>query len=169
MFRPGAPIAETILRGTVMYLAIYALMRLGGKRESGAHSLTDLLVVVLVAEAAAHGLAGENSSGVVDSVLLAATILAWSVAIDAITYRYPRLRGVIKSNPSTLVVDGRIIQPALRREFMSRAELWSELRLHGITDISEVARANLEPNGMISVIRADGAEPEESVKPPLAG
>ncbi len=52
MFRFSAPIAEILVRGTVMFLTLFALMRVTGKREAGAHSLTDLLVVVLVAEAA---------------------------------------------------------------------------------------------------------------------
>ena len=86
VFLPSTPIAEILVRGTVMFLVIYALMRVTGKRESGAHSLSDLLVVVLVAQAAAPGMAGE-ARGIADSILLIATILGWSVAIDAITYR----------------------------------------------------------------------------------
>lgn len=168
VFLPTTPILEILIRGTVMFLAIYALMRITGRREAGAHSLSDLLVVVLVAEAAAHGMSGE-ASGIADSVLLIATILGWSVAIDAVTFRVPFLRDVIKSTPLPLVSDGRINERSLRQEFMSRAELMSELRLHGITDIREVARAYLEPNGMVSVIRADDTEPDEAPKPHVMG
>lgn len=74
---PTAPIIEIIIRGTVMYLVIYMLMRVAGKREPGGHSLTDLLVIVLVAEAAAPGIYGE-ASAVADSAVLIATILFWS-------------------------------------------------------------------------------------------
>ncbi|WP_224242440.1 hypothetical protein [Hyalangium gracile] len=63
IFRFSVPVGETLLRGTVMFLAIYAIARVAGKREAGAHSLTDLLVVVLVAEAAAHGMTGEAKGG----------------------------------------------------------------------------------------------------------
>src|SRR3712207_9062797 len=107
LFRLSTPIAEIFARGTVMFLAIYAMMRVTGKRESGVHSLSDLLVVVLVAEAAAHGMAGE-ARGIADSLLLIATILGWSVAIDAIAYRWPPLRGLLKSVPSPLIVDGQL-------------------------------------------------------------
>src|SRR3712207_1390521 len=159
LFRLSTPIAEIFARGTVMFLAIYAMMRVTGQRESGVHSLTDLLVVVLVAEAAAHGMAGE-ARGVADSVLLTATIIGWSVGLDVIAYRWPKLAPLIKPRAKPLVVDGRINQRALRREFMQREELMAELRLHGITDLKEVARAYLESNGMISVIRADREEPD---------
>ncbi len=140
LFRLSTPIAETFVRGTVMFLMLFAMMRVTGKREAGAHSLTDLLVVVLVAEAAANGLAGEYR-GIPDGLLLVAIILFWSVALDAIAYRWPRLRGVLKSQPTPVIADGRINRRALRREFMYRDELMAQLRLHGITDVRNVARA----------------------------
>lgn len=168
IFSPSVPVAETLVRGTVMFLAIYVLMRVTGKREGGAHSLSDLMVVVLVAEAAAHGMAGE-SRGIADSVLLIGTILLWSVAIDAMAYRYPALRNLLKPKPSPLISGGQINEKALRREFMHPDELMAQLRLHGITEVRDVSRAYLEQNGMVSVIRADRAEAEDPPKPPAVG
>ncbi len=168
LFQPSAPIAEIIVRGTVMFLALFALMRVTGKREAGSLSLTDLLVVVLVAEAAAHGMAGD-SRAIPDSILLVATILFWSVALDALAYRWAAFARVLKSRPSPLIVDGEVNHRALRREFMRRDELMEQLRLHGITDVRDVARAYLEPNGMVSVIRKDQAEVDEPAKRPAAG
>ena len=43
VFRLSTPFVEVLVRGTVMFLAIFALMRVTGQRESGVHSLTDLL------------------------------------------------------------------------------------------------------------------------------
>jgi len=168
VFLPTAPVAETLVRGTVMFLAIFVLMRLTGQRESGVHSLTDLLVVVLVAQAAANGMSGDGR-GIVDSVLLVATILGWSLALDVVAYRWPRVAPLLKPRAIPLVVDGRIDRRALRREFMQREELMAELRLHGITDVREVRRAYLEANGMVSVIRADGAQPDEPSAPRAVG
>lgn len=168
VFRPATPIAETLIRGTVMFLTLFVLLRVAGQRESGVHSLTDLLVVVLVAQAAANGMAGEGNS-IGDSVLLIATVLAWSVILDAIAYRWPRVAPLIKPRARPLIVDGRIDRHALRREFMQKEELMAELRLHGVTDVKEVARAYLEANGMVSVIRADHEESEAEAKPPTLG
>ncbi|WP_375759913.1 DUF421 domain-containing protein [Corallococcus exercitus] len=168
LFRFSVPVEESLLRGTVMFLATYAIVRVAGKREAGAHSLTDLLVVVLVAQAAAPGLAGK-SAGTLDSLLVIATIYAWSVAIDALAYRWPALAPLLKSRPVALIRDGRINQRALRREFMGREELMAELRMHGVTDVKDVARAYLEPSGMISVIRADHKEPDPPTKSHVAG
>ena len=64
----------------------------------------------------------------------------------------------------------------MRREFMTRDEVRSQLRLHGvrsqlrlhgIADFALVERACIEPNGMISVLRRDSAD-TEPVEPPEA-
>lgn len=168
VFGPGRPVVELVVRGSVMFLVLFVLLRLVGKREAGAHSLTDLLVVVLVAQAAAHGMGGEASS-VLDSVILIATVLFWSIALDALAYRWPALARLIKSRRSPLIVDGTINERALRREFINREELMTELRLHGVTNVQQVARAYLEANGMVSVIKRGEGAVDEPSDPPVAG
>ncbi len=56
----------------------------------------------------------------------------------------------------------------MRRELMTEEEVHSQLRLHGIEDVSTVERAYIEPNGMISVIRRDRGDTDESVRPEVA-
>lgn len=164
VFVPAVPLAETFVRGTVMFLALLVMLRVVGQREAGGLGLTDLLVVVLVAQAASGGLSGGTST-VTDGLLLVATILFWSVAVDAVAYRSPRAARVLKARPRTLVRRGDVDQRALRREFMTRDEVLSQLRLHGITDPADVEEVVLEPNGMISVVRRDPGSPDQPVPP----
>jgi uncharacterized membrane protein YcaP (DUF421 family) len=51
---------------------------------------------------------------------------------------------------------------------MTRDEVRSQLRLHGIEDPSEVERAYIEPNGMISIVRRDRTEPDKPARPEAA-
>lgn len=53
----------------------------------------------------------------------------------------------------------------IRRELMTDEELRSQLRPHGIEDLAEVERANIEPNGQISIVCRDYEE-TEPVEPP---
>ena len=52
MWLPSIALAELILRGSLIYLGIFALMRFVLKREGGAIGLPDLLMTVLIADAA---------------------------------------------------------------------------------------------------------------------
>ncbi|GIJ23076.1 DUF421 domain-containing protein [Micromonospora lutea] len=166
MFTPTVPLLEIFIRGTVTFLSVLLLMRLTGQREAGGLGITDVLLVVLVAQAAASGLVGETSS-IVDGILLVATIVGWSVALDAASYRWPHLARLIKPHPRILINNGRLNRRLMHREFMTRQEVLSQLRLHGIEELSEVQRAYLEPNGMISVVRRNQDAVDEPVKPPM--
>jgi uncharacterized membrane protein YcaP (DUF421 family) len=159
LFDPSVPLLDTFVRGTVVYLGLLGLFRVVGQREVGVIGVHDLLVVVLVAEAIQQGLAGQYRS-IPDGFLLVVTILAWSVLIDAIAWRWPRLGEIVKPRPKPLIEDGKLNRRVMRRELITMDEILSQLRLHGVDDVSQVKRAYIEPNGMISVIRQDGADVE---------
>lgn len=59
-FAPSSPLLDLVLRGTLVFLGLMLLLRVVGQREAGGLGLTDLLVVVLVADAASSGLTGER-------------------------------------------------------------------------------------------------------------
>ncbi|KUI48511.1 hypothetical protein AU198_21385 [Mycobacterium sp. GA-1199] len=163
-FVPAVPLLDGVLRGTVTFLALLVLMRIVGQRESGGLGITDVLIIVLVAEAAAPALYTDETT-LIDSFVVIVTILFWSVAVDAIAYRFPLFARVVKAHPKPLIRDGKLNRHTMRREFMRRDEIESQLRLHGISDVEGVQRAYLEPNGMISVLRRDGAENGPVEKP----
>ncbi|WP_280502577.1 DUF421 domain-containing protein [Nocardia farcinica] len=155
---------ELVVRGTVTFLVLMALFRVIGQREAGGLGLTDLLVVVLVAQAAGPGMLGDAAT-VADSMIVVVTMLGWSLVIDALAYRWPRLARIAKARPRTLIADGQLNRRVMRREFMTYDEVMSQLRLHGIAEIGHVKRAYLEPNGMVSVLPRDG---HQSIDPPSA-
>ena len=159
---PSAPLVELLVRGTLVFLGLMVLLRVLGQREAGGLGLTDLLVVVLVVDAASSGLTGETHS-IGDGFILVLTILFWSVVLDAVSYRWPRLGRFIKARPKPLIEDGRLNRRVMRRELMTDVEVYAQLRLHGIEGLEQVHRAYLEPNGMISVVPAEG---EQTIDPP---
>jgi uncharacterized membrane protein YcaP (DUF421 family) len=66
-----------------------------------------------------------------------------------------------------LVQDGRLLRKNLRRQAISRDELWSELHAAGVSDLSQVKAAYVEGTGEISVIRTDGEQQKERQRQPV--
>ncbi|MFF0103796.1 YetF domain-containing protein [Streptomyces hirsutus] len=64
-----------------------------------------------------------------------------------------------------LAEDGRLNRRAVRRELMTEEEVMAQLRPQGVSGPSDVTRASLEPNGMISIIRGDEGKPDEPTRP----
>lgn len=143
---------ELIIRGTAMYLFLFALFRVVIRRRIGAVGMADVLILVIIADAAQNGMSGEYRS-VTDGAILIGTIISWNVAIDWLNYRVPALQDWLQPPPILLVRDGRILHRNLRHEFVTEQELKSKLRENGVEDVSQVAKAHLESDGSVSVIK----------------
>ncbi|ANN67871.1 DUF421 domain-containing protein [Bordetella bronchialis] len=146
---------EMIIRGSLTYWFIFVLMRLAGRRDIGSLGIADLLVVVLIADAAQNAMAGEYKS-VPDGMVLIATIVFWSVFIDRLAYIWPAARPFLQASKLCLIKDGQLQKREMRRESLTLEDVSSELRQKGIEDIAQVRRAYLEADGSISVIKKQG-------------
>jgi len=154
VFAPSTPILETLIRGTLTYLFLFVLLRVAHKRQSGALGMTDLLVVVLLADAAQNAMADDYRS-VTDGALLVATIVGWSVGLEWLGYHVAWIERFVHPAPLALVEEGRMIRVNMRKELVTYEELMSLLREQGIEDVTQVKHARMEGDGQLSVIRND--------------
>lgn len=161
IFTPQAGVAEMILRGSVMYWFLFVLLRLSGRRDIGSLSVADLLVLVMVADAAGDAMSG-GSPSVADGMVVVGTIVGWSVIVDRLAYHVPAFRRWVEPQRVCLVKNGRILAAGMRQEHLTRSELMEQLRVQGVASLGEVHRAYLEANGEFSVIRKDAARQGES-------
>ena len=153
VFVPALGLPEIVLRGTIMYLILFSILRFMGRRQAGHFGPADLLVIVVIADAAQNALGAEYRS-IPEGALLVVTIVSWDYALDWAAWRFPALRPILKAPPLTLVENGRILRANLRAEMLSREDLMSQLREEGIDDIKKVKRARLEGDGRLSVVKA---------------
>lgn len=156
MFVPSVSPLELVLRGSVMYLAILAAMRVF-RRQAGSLNTADLLVVVLVADAAQNGMASEYYS-VTEGLVLIATIYAWNYLLDVAAYRWPAVHRLLNAPPLPLVKDGKVVRRNLRQEMLTLDDLMEQLREQGVERLSEVRHCCLEGDGHLSVIRRKEGE-----------
>lgn len=142
---------EIIVRGTAMYWFIFLLLRVAGRRDVGSLGIADMLVLVLVADAASNAMSGTGKS-IADGAILVSTLVGWTVAIDRLAYFIKPLGRLLTADRVCLVHDGQMCHRNMRREYITKNELFSELRQKGVEDISQVRRAYIEADGVISVI-----------------
>jgi uncharacterized membrane protein YcaP (DUF421 family) len=150
-FVPSVALVEIILRGSLIYLGIFALMRFVLKREAGTIGLPDLLMTVLIADAAQNAMAAEYHS-ITEGFLLILTIVFWNYMLDWLGQRFPRIERLLHPPPLPLVKDGRLLRRNMRRELITEEELRSHMRQQGITEFAQVQSAYMEGDGQISII-----------------
>ncbi|MBP6018103.1 MAG: DUF421 domain-containing protein [Burkholderiaceae bacterium] len=146
---------ELMLRGSLMYWFIFILLRMAGRRDFGSVGSADILVVVLIADAAQNAMSAQYNS-VAEGMVLVGTLVLWSVAVDRACYFWPAVDRLFEPGRVCLVKDGVLQRRGMRREYVTRDELMSELRQQGIGDLREVHRAYMESEGSISVLKVKG-------------
>jgi uncharacterized membrane protein YcaP (DUF421 family) len=156
MFVPTGSVVELVVRGSLMYLLILAGFRMF-RRDAGSLSVSDLLVVVLIADAAQNGMAGEYRS-LTEGAVIVATIFAWNFMLDWLAYRSPVVYWLLHPPSLLLVRDGHILFRNLRSELITKDDLLQQLREQGVDDVGRVKKCFLESDGRMSVIRADDGE-----------
>ena len=154
---------ELIVRGSAVYWFLFLIFRFLLKRDVGAVGIADVLLLVLVADAAQNAMAGEYHS-ITDGFILVATIIGWNFGLDYLAYKLPIIRRFIEPRAIRLVQDGRILRKNLRREMITDEELQAKLREHGIADVSEVSAAYMESDGEISVLKRSGDDADSKEK-----
>lgn len=166
VFIPSVGVAEIFLRGTLVYLFLFFALRVF-RREAGAIGISDLLVVVLIADAAQNAMASEYKS-ITEGAVLVATIAFWDYFLDWLGYRFPKIRHLLRPAALPLIKDGRMIKRNLRSEMITKEELMGLLREQGVESVEEVKKCYLEGDGHISVItkkrqNSEGKKPEKSL------
>jgi uncharacterized membrane protein YcaP (DUF421 family) len=155
LFELGMSPLELVIRGSAVYWFLFLVFRVFLRRDMGAIGVADILVIVLIADAAQNAMAGEYRSITAGAVLVS-TIIGWNLLIDWLAFRFSRIRAILEPRPLPLVRDGHILTANLRRELMAVDELLGKLRQHGVDDVAEVRSAHLESDGKMSVVKRTG-------------
>jgi uncharacterized membrane protein YcaP (DUF421 family) len=147
----GSGILDVVARSAIVYLVLLTLLRFGGKRHVGQLSIADLVLVLLIANGVQNAMVGENTT-LIGGLVAALTLVVIDRLIDRFSERSDRVRVALEGEPRTLIQDGVMLEAALREEGVTKGDLMSAVRQHGIANVEDVDLAVLETNGSISVI-----------------
>jgi uncharacterized membrane protein YcaP (DUF421 family) len=160
LFGVHVSVFEILLRGSAVYWFLFLVFRFVLRRDIGTLGVADLLLLVLIADAAQNAMAGEYKS-ISEGLILVLTIIAWNIALDWLAFQFPLVARFAQASTLQLVRHGRVLQRNLRQEMLTMDDLMSKLRQHGVEELVEVKHAYMETDGEISVIKR-GAEAESA-------
>ena len=143
---------ELFVRATIIYWFLFVVFRLILRRDVGSIGIADILLLVLIADAAQNAMSSDYRS-VSDGLVLVSTIIGWNVLIDWLAFRFPLVRRLVQAPELLLVHRGAILHRNLRRELMTVDDLRAKLREQGVEDVREVKSARMESDGTISVVK----------------
>ena len=144
-----------LFRTLILYLCIILAVRLMGKRQVGEMQPAELVITILVSAVASVPMQDLDiplSHGLVPVF----TLIAAEVLISVLTLKWVPLRKLLAGQPVPVIRDGIIDQRGLKRLRLSLDDLAEDLRLAGVFDLRQVAFAQVETNGKLSVLQKDG-------------
>jgi uncharacterized membrane protein YcaP (DUF421 family) len=138
-------------RGVVLFVFIYLLTRVIGRRELSSFQPFDLILLIVLGDTIQQGLTQDDYS-VTGAIIAVGTIAALQLVTSWTAFRFPSLRRVLDGHPIVLVEDGKVIEKNLRRERLTMDDLTEQARVSQIASIEDVQWAIFEPSGTISFL-----------------
>jgi len=139
------------VRTAIVLVALIVGVRIFGKRQLGGMNVYDLVLVLALANAVQNAMtrgSGQLAVGLVSS----GTLLVLGRLLGLAFVRRPSLERSLVGIPTVVVQDSRLLETNMRREGVTEAEVLAAVRGYGLSDLSEVKLAVVEPDGSLSVV-----------------
>ncbi len=148
--QPPSPLS-LLGKSLLFYVLLVLVMRVMGKREIASLSPLDLVVTIMIADAAIIAIE-EDRYPIWVGLIPVGVIAASEIAMSYLMLKSRWLRAFIGGKPSVVIARGKIREKELRSLRFNVDELLSQLRQKNVPDPADVEYAVLEPDGRLSVI-----------------
>lgn len=154
MIIPGIGIAEKILRPAAVYFILIIALRIAGKREMAQLNTFDMVVLISLANAVQNAIIG-NDNSLTGGIIGAVTLLAVNYMVVKFLFKHEKFLHLLEGKPDVLIMNGKLRMKRLKDELITVEEMSEAAHKQGISSLSEVEKAILEPNGSLSFIVRD--------------
>ena len=142
---------DIALRSAVIFVFIYVLMRIVGRRELSSLEPFDLILLVVLGDSVQQAVTQDDYS-VTGAVIVVATIALLQVSVSYLNFKVPRLRPILDGEPIVIVQDGKVIEGNARRERLTPEDIAEAARIQQIASLEDVQWAVLETSGELTFI-----------------
>jgi uncharacterized membrane protein YcaP (DUF421 family) len=143
---------DSVLRATAIYLFVWLLFRIAGKRTLSDATSFDFVVLLVIGESTQQALIGDDLS-VTTALTLILTLIGLDIAMSFLKQRHPRLDRIMEGVPLIIVQDGKTLPERMNKARIDEADiLEAARRLQGLERMDQIKFAVLENSGGITII-----------------
>lgn len=148
-----------LLRATITYVYLLAIVRLSGKRTIKEGTPFDLLVALMIGDMPDNIIWGETP--VAQGLVAMGSVMLLHLLVVYASYRSIAFDRLVGSRPEPAIENGELVRRTMALERLNEEELWALLRQQRIEERRDVETAMLEPDGVLSIRRRKPAKPAE--------
>lgn len=156
LFNGWTELRHILIVGAASYLVLILMLRISGKRTLSKLNAFDLIITIALGSTLASAFTQGNLS-IAGASLTFALLVGLQFVITWLAFRSEKVNQLIKSEPVLLFYDGSFLDPALRKERVTREEVMSALRSCGITRMEDVKAVVLESNAEVTCLRKEAS------------
>lgn len=142
---------ELFIRATVIWWFIFLMLRFVMRRDLGEVRAADILLLVLIADAAQNGLANEYKS-LSEGLFMISSLFFWNWLLDILGSRFKWAEVLTNPAPIRLIRNGRYVHNNLKKLKLNVKDVEAEVRKSSIDDVQNVKDAWFESDGTVSIV-----------------
>lgn len=142
---------DIFLRSIVVFLLLWLVLRVVGKREVAQLNAFDMILLIVMGDLVSQGVIQEDYS-LTSAAIAVLTFALFGMILSWISFRYPKARTFLDGQPQLVIRNGMVLFDVLKAERLSADDLREAARINGIRDLGDVEVCVLEPDGTFSFI-----------------
>lgn len=156
-------VIRILVSAPVIYIAIIVFIRFSGKRSTSQMNNFDWIVTVALGSLVGSGIILKDIT-VIDCLTAVGMLLLLQWVLTKWIFHSDEVANIVKAEPVLLVADGQLLNSSMRRERVTKSEIFSAVRNAGYVDLRDVRWVILETDATMNVVPVDtleGDPPEE--------
>nr|MBR6777990.1 DUF421 domain-containing protein [Clostridia bacterium] len=152
------------IRTVVIFITLFIVMRLMGKRQIGEMQPYELVITLIIAELACIPMA-DNSIPLLYGVIAILTVYFLHQVVCLIDLNFRKAKSVLSGSPSVVLNKNGIDDTQLKKNNLDVSDLIESLRVKGYFSLDAVEYALYESEGMFSALPKKDYEKLQSSLP----
>ena len=141
-----------VIRGLAVYLFVYIIFRISGKRTLAEITTFDFVLLLIISETTTDALIGEDYS-LLACFIMVCTLIATDFLFSNLKYNSKGFEHIADGIPLIIVDRGKTLKRRMQKSKVDEDDVMEAARqLHGLERMDQVKYAVLERDGSISII-----------------
>jgi uncharacterized membrane protein YcaP (DUF421 family) len=150
---------DTVIKATIVYFALWAIIRISGRRTLGEMTAFDFVLFLIIGGATQRALTGQDYS-LINAFLLVATFVVIDVLLSLVERSSRSARRILKGEPMIVLEHGKLLTERMRAARVTEDDILESARkLQGLERFDQIKFAILEASGHITIVPDVPARP----------
>jgi uncharacterized membrane protein YcaP (DUF421 family) len=137
---------ELVLKAILLVLYGTFVLRMAGRKSISQMTVAQTIIMISIGSLMIQPIANKSTYR---TFIVAAVFIATLILLEYLQIKFNFIEKIITGKSKVVIQDGKIVESTMKRLRFSVDQLEIRLRQLGISSISDVKTATLEPNGQI--------------------